>query len=450
MKAKGMQEAKMKEADKPKRLFTRDFSLLWSGHLVSNLGNSIFLVLMLLYIQKLTNSPLQVALVQAAAFLPVSLLAARGGRLADRLSKRSILAFSDILRGFAMLGLAILTSRGGSGGFFIAMAASLIIGIGSAFFAPAVQAFLPQLVHQDHLDSANALRMGGLIITAIVGNALGGILYALIGTSLILAVNGISYLLSAGGELLITQRGLPHGAEQKSSQTPAQSRGHLPFSSQKKERLRLTKGERCYAAMHVTFTGIYPALVVAMPFYLTQILRQSEMWLGVLVACAFAGSLLGYFFTINFSSLQDLSRFRLGFFTAAASLLGLAAAPAALPAVQAAASVAGNWFSLGLAGLFLLFFGASGALIYLTVIGGIQRGTAAHRLGRVFGIIESLTAAASPLGYIAGGLMLQFGSVQPVLILLSLPLFGFVLFSGRLVKQGFNCGQNRRNAETSA
>ncbi len=375
-----------------KGLWNRDFTLLMSGHMASNLGNSIYLIVMLIYVQQTTGSPLMVGIVQASVFLPVMLLAVRGGRTADHISKRTILVLSDSLRGAAMLLLAAGIVLFPDYGLEIAVSASVIIGIGSAYFTPAVQSLIPLLADRSHLQSANALRIGSLLGTAIAGNILGSTLFSVLGTAWVLVINGISFLVSAWSESMITQPGTPERTAETAS----------------KNKIALKSGERCYIMMYVLFTAVYPAVVTAMPFYVIGVIQASEIWLGILVAWGFLGSLAGFIALYFLKGIPDAAKLRLGCSIAAISLAVLGWTP--FPEGAAALAAASGC---------LFAFGMSGSFVFLTVTTGLQIYTAPQRRGQVFGKLEARSAAAAPLGYIIGGAALQFGSITLTLLMLS-------------------------------
>lgn len=347
---------------------------------------------MLLYVQNTTGSPLWVGTVQAAVFLPVLLLAVRGGKAADRISKRTILVLSDSLRGAAMVLLAAGIVLFPEHGLAVAVSASLIIGIGSAYFAPAVQSLIPLVTAREHIHTANALRIGSLLATAAAGNILGSTLFIVIGTAWVLVINGISFFISAWSESLISQ---PEYAAPEAG--PA-----LPAGGS------LKSGERCYVMMYVLFSAVYPVVVTAMPFYVTGIIKASEIWLGILVACGFIGSFAGYIVLSFLTNISDTVKLRLGFTAAAASLAVLGRSP--FPSGAAA---------LAAASLCLFSFGISGSLVFLTVTSGLQIYTDPRRIGQVFGKLESRSAAAAPMGYVIGGAALQFSSISITFLLLS-------------------------------
>lgn len=83
----------------------------------------------------------------------------------------------------------------------------MLFGVGSALFAPAVGASIPDLVTKDKLASANSVMQGTNALTSTATYGFGGFLYAAIGAPWLFLLNGISYLCSAISECFLK---LPH------------------------------------------------------------------------------------------------------------------------------------------------------------------------------------------------------------------------------------------------
>ena len=92
----------------------RDFRLLWSGLVVSLVGDGIFLVAVAWQAYSLQDSPMALAGVGLAASLSQLALSLVGGAVSDRLSRRTVLLLSDVARGTALvvLGLLVLIGTG--------------------------------------------------------------------------------------------------------------------------------------------------------------------------------------------------------------------------------------------------------------------------------------------------------------------------------------------------
>jgi MFS family permease len=124
------------------------------------------------------ENPLDLGLVGLAEFLPLPLLALPAGNLADRVPRRLIYAFMitiDVAVALALLGVT-LTGAGEVWPFFVL---AFVMGVASAFGAPAGRALTPSLVPQEILVSALAQRSVAFQLSLVAGPAAGGILFAL-------------------------------------------------------------------------------------------------------------------------------------------------------------------------------------------------------------------------------------------------------------------------------
>ena len=124
------------------------------------------------------ESPLDLALVALAEFLPLPLLALPAGHLADRLPRRRLWTSMIALDTVVLGGLLAVTASGADQVWpFFALA--FVQGIGSAIGAPASRALMPSLVPQEILVAALAQRSIGFQLTVVAGPAVGGLLFAI-------------------------------------------------------------------------------------------------------------------------------------------------------------------------------------------------------------------------------------------------------------------------------
>jgi MFS family permease len=93
-------------------LRSRNFALVWSAALVSNVGSWMQTVALGFVITARTHNPLWTGLVAAAAFLPMGLLAPLGGVLADRLDRRRWLITTTVAEACFAAALAVLAATG--------------------------------------------------------------------------------------------------------------------------------------------------------------------------------------------------------------------------------------------------------------------------------------------------------------------------------------------------
>jgi MFS family permease len=169
------------------------FAVLWIATVIGNTGSFIRDVASAWLMTDLSTSPAAVALVQAAATLPVFLLAIPAGVLADILDRRKLLIGIQFLLAGTSISLLLLS------GAKLQSVASLVAltflgGIGAALMGPTWQAIVPELVEKKDLKSAVALNSLGINIARAVGPALGGLILATQGAAIAYGVDVISYL----------------------------------------------------------------------------------------------------------------------------------------------------------------------------------------------------------------------------------------------------------------
>src|SRR6266545_4207446 len=85
-----------------------NFLLIWQGQLISQTGTQLCLVTLVLWLKQATESATVIGLLMMAATVPGVVLGPLGGALVDRYSRRTILVLGDVVRGFALLGVALV------------------------------------------------------------------------------------------------------------------------------------------------------------------------------------------------------------------------------------------------------------------------------------------------------------------------------------------------------
>ncbi len=170
------------------------FRLLFAGQAVSQLGDWINRVALLLLVYRLTGREAAVAAVLLAQALPRALVLPFGGVLADRWPKRRLMIAADLLR--AALALALLLVNDPRDLPWLWATVALMQGL-AALFNPARGAALPALVPAAELPAANALVGLSGELAFFVGPALGGLVVARWGVGAAFALNAASFLVSA-------------------------------------------------------------------------------------------------------------------------------------------------------------------------------------------------------------------------------------------------------------
>lgn len=168
------------------------FRRIWTASLLSNLGLLIMGVGAAWSMTQMTASADMVALVQTALMLPVALVSAPAGAVADMFDRRKVglVALTIALTGAVSLsGLAWL----GLVSPVLLLAFCFIIGSGMALFGPAWQASVAEQVPSDSLPAAIALNGISYNIARSFGPAIGGVIVASLGAVAAFATNALFY-----------------------------------------------------------------------------------------------------------------------------------------------------------------------------------------------------------------------------------------------------------------
>lgn len=169
------------------------FRALWIATVVSNVGTWIHEVGAGWLMVTLDPHPVMVSLVQAAAALPIFLLALPGGALADIVDRRRYLIYTQLwMLAVAML-LAAVTALGWINAWLL-LAFTFALACGAALNAPAWAATVPELVPRAQLPAAIALNSLGINLARAVGPALAGVLVAAAGPQAAFLLNALSFV----------------------------------------------------------------------------------------------------------------------------------------------------------------------------------------------------------------------------------------------------------------
>jgi MFS family permease len=175
----------------------RDFRRLWCGMTLSLVGDGAFLVAMTWQVYILSNAPTALAFVGIAMSVPTIVLLLVGGAVSDRFDRRRVMVTADLIRAGAVGLLALLTLTGGLALWHV-VALSAAYGAATAFFNPAFDAIVPEVLPKRELAQANALdQLVRPIAFRLAGPAIGGWLVASIGAGSAFALDAATFLVSA-------------------------------------------------------------------------------------------------------------------------------------------------------------------------------------------------------------------------------------------------------------
>lgn len=172
----------------------RNFRLFFTGQSISLIGTWMTRIATSWLVYRLTGSALLLGFVSFAGQIPTFLLAPFAGVLVDRINRRNLLVWTQVLAGVQSLAMAALTLAKVITIHEI-IALSAFQGIINAFDMPGRQSFLVQMV-EDKQDLGNAIALNSSMVNMarLIGPALAGITIAAVGEGYCFAIDGFSYI----------------------------------------------------------------------------------------------------------------------------------------------------------------------------------------------------------------------------------------------------------------
>jgi MFS family permease len=174
----------------------RDYRLLAGGMSVSLLGDGLFLVALAWQVYTMSDAPTALATVGIAMTIPTITCLLIGGVVSDRFDRRLVMLTADTVRAFVLAALATLAVAGALM-FWELLAIVVVYGAATAFFNPASDALVPQLLPADALAQANSLdQLIRPVALRLAGPALGGLTVGAIGAGWTFALDAGSFAIS--------------------------------------------------------------------------------------------------------------------------------------------------------------------------------------------------------------------------------------------------------------
>ncbi len=172
----------------------RDFRALWTGQIISELGDWFNNIAVLALAMHLTGSGLVVTAVLLARTAPIVIFGPLAGVITDRFSRRTVLLGADYSRAVLALGFLLVTTNGRMWMAYLFTASLTAISI---FFTTAKNSALPEISSSHQLMPANALTSSTTAITQTLGGILGGFATFYLGYRAAFVMNALSFVGSA-------------------------------------------------------------------------------------------------------------------------------------------------------------------------------------------------------------------------------------------------------------
>ncbi|WP_309569800.1 MFS transporter [Deinococcus sp.] len=149
-----------------------DFRRLWSAQLISDFGNALTSLALIIIVNALTHSTAAVAGLALAVAVPQVIFGLISGVYVDRLDRRRIMIVSDLLRGVLVLGFIPAALGGHVWALYVLGFAQAAVG---TMFTPARSALMPTLIPESGLLAANSLMQTARMVATTLGAAAVGV-----------------------------------------------------------------------------------------------------------------------------------------------------------------------------------------------------------------------------------------------------------------------------------
>lgn len=379
------------------KLFNRNFILYFLGRLVSLIGSGIQMIAIPLYILDVTGSGAAMGIFTLLGILPRLLSAPFAGVIGDRLNRKYIMVWTDFLRGFLILYLAFL-SFGGTLNILILFIIQAIISVFDGFFGAATTAMLPDIVVEKNLRKANSILGSVNSFSLIIGPILGGIIYGLLGISMVFLINGLSFIISAISEMYIVY---------KVKFRESEKLGFKAFFIEFKEGVEFIFRNRGLKflftfAMVINFL-LSPLFQVVEPYVLRQVVKMSAEQYGFVQTFFTFGMLLGNVALVSFfSKVKNKFLMITGviFQTSFLILFGMMIFPNIL-------SLFNIWQFFWITGSIYFSIGFFNVLVNVPISTNLQLMTPSSIRSRVFSTLEIFGQIMIPLGAVIYGFLID-------------------------------------------
>lgn len=351
-------------------------------------------------VYEITRAPITLAYVGLAQFLPMLMLLIPAGDLADRMSRKRMLAASWSVAALCA-GLLLWLSTLGEHGVAGIYAVLVLFGCSCAFTGPAMQSLLPQIVPREHLAQALATNSMLMRTASIAAPMLGGVLYGLGGGEMTYACCAIALSVAV---LLLVRVPVKFAAPRVALQGTMWQRAADGFHFIRSRPIVL--GTISLDLFAVLLGGV----VALLPVYAKEVLHTGPEGLGMLRSAMAGGEVLMGLWL----SARPIQRHVGKVMFAAVAVFGLANLVFALS----------HWFWLSLAMLALA--GAADMVSVYIRSALVQFSTPDTMRGRVNAVNMLFISSSNELGeFRAGGMAAAIGAV-PAAIVGSLCTLGVV------------------------
>jgi len=363
----------------------RDFRVLLTSQGISSLGDGVSFAALPLLVLALTGSGFAMGIVGALQTLPDLFLGMVAGAIADRSDRKRMMFLADLGRAGLTALIPISVALGGP-----TMAVILLVAaptsILRSFFLAGYTASVPALVGRSQVGRANSYFEAIYSAGYIIGPAIAGVLAATIGPGPTLAIDALSFALSALG-LLFVRRDLRAPVDRPRRRLLTEIREGIDF-------IAADPTLRTVILFWGATSILLAPLVTALAVHVTRDLGEPPSVLGLILASYGVGTVLGSLMTARRIGRGRVAEILLGGNLVIGLALVVVAVSVATPLQVAAAFVAGIAQSMVL-------------VTYITLRTAYSPD---DLLGRIGSTARSISLGLQPVGLLVGGALIDLTS----------------------------------------
>lgn len=412
-----------------KELFkNKSFFLLFQGSLVSSIGTTLYGFAAGIYIMTLfpeaiygNKGAFYFALVSSAPIVFRLIVSPFAGALVDKWNRIRIIYLSDFINGSLFLVSFYVITKYSMTNYQLVVLFLIIgglAGMSSAFFGPAVQSSIPDIVGDDMIQAANGAQTIVGSIQGIVGVLAGVILYETLGIEIAILANAISFILSGVSEMFIKVKFFHPKATQEKNLLEDIKIGYAYM----KKRKGLLEMMKYSLMMNFAFAPIFS---VGIPFLFKTELQKNGYHLATSsiifsIAMMVTGIYVGskHIESIKASIVNGLPRLVFVISTLVAIIFAVTY------------GLITYWVFFGLYVIVVCLMSLYMNSVNIPLNTALIKGIDPSYRGRVLSIIQSLAAGATPLAIILGGVVIRYSNVAFLgalcIVIVIYPMFGFI------------------------
>jgi MFS family permease len=288
------------------------------GSAISDTGTWMQVMAQGYVMSTLTNKAIMLGMANFAAGLPMLLLTMAGGSAADRFDKRKILLATQYLQIALAISIGLLIMSGKIEIWHI-LAFAVVLGISNSFEMPTLNAFVPELVTRDEIQSAIAVDRAVFHGSRVVGPSLAGIFIGAWGAASAFFCNAFSFVALIIALFMIPPRS--RGTAEEEQKRASGIKDGFRYVAKDKPSLAMI------GFIAATTVFIFPIITVMMPLYVRLVLGLGADRLGLLMGASAVGSVIGAIFLISIPHRKRVPFMMVNVGIVACAIFGLSRAP---------------------------------------------------------------------------------------------------------------------------